>query len=355
MKIVFYPSLCLPFHGKTLSERPLGGTETGVIRLAEALCALGHEVIVISQYAKPPLTEPLYLPESAARDLGPFDVLVAVRDWRPLLSPLQCSHRFFWTGDSYDQPQNIGIGDKRIIERLEGFFCVSEWQADTISEKSGFPREKCHVIRNGIHPPHFEGQEERRRKRLIYSSTPYRGLAHTPHLYKELLKRHSNGLEFQIFSGYSVYAGVDGKYNELLEAEFEQLSRELSSLPGCTVKGNVTQQELAREFMRASILFYPNTFEETSCITAMEAQAAGCATVTSNRGALPETVSKAGILIDGEPGSDLYSRTFIDAVDSLLTDDRLFGEYSRQAQIQAKEHSWTHVAERVIASISEKN
>ena len=46
MKFLFVPGSTLPFHGKTLDERPLGGTETGAIRLAECLDELGHEVHV---------------------------------------------------------------------------------------------------------------------------------------------------------------------------------------------------------------------------------------------------------------------------------------------------------------------
>ncbi len=75
---------------------------------------------------------------------------------------------------------------------------------------------------------------------------------------------------------------------------------------------------MAREFMKSAILCYPNTFAETSCITAMEAQAAGCAIVTSKLAALPETVANAGIMIEGEPGSPAYLDSFSTAVDVFL-------------------------------------
>ena len=54
--------------------------------------------------------------------------------------------------------------------------------------------------------------------------------------------------------------------------------------------------------MRAGVWAYPTWFSETSCITAMEAQAAGLMIVSSAIAALPETVGRRGSLIDwGDP------------------------------------------------------
>jgi hypothetical protein len=41
LKIGIFCGNVIPFHAKSLNERPLGGTETGVIRLSEALESLG--------------------------------------------------------------------------------------------------------------------------------------------------------------------------------------------------------------------------------------------------------------------------------------------------------------------------
>ena len=346
MKFVFIPQSCLPFHARTLDERPLGGIETAVIRLSAALDELGHDVTVLTALENPPLSLPLYLPFRAFHDLGPTDVLIAVRDWQSVLLPLEAKKRCYWTGDSYTQPQCVGIGDKRVARSIDHFCPVSQWHGRTVCEYSGFPPEKIYVLRNGIHPEYFAGSEPRVRKRLIFSSTPYRGLKFVPNLVRELKRKHED-LELRVFSGYGVYAGSPPP-TEALE-EYERLELEFRSIAGCQVYGSIKQELLAREFMSASILFYPNTFEETSCITALEAQAAGCAIVTSDRGALRETVGDAGVLIPGEPDSEAYQREFLNAADKLLSDDDFFARLSQAGLRRAKEFSWQHIAQQFVS------
>ena len=78
--------------------------------------------------------------------------------------------------------------------------------------------------------------------------------------------------------------------------------------------GDITQVELAKEMKAASILAYPNTFEETSCITAIEAMAAGCVPITSSLGALPETIADAGCLIADKPGTVEFIENFVEKI-----------------------------------------
>lgn len=352
MKIVFLPSSSIPFHGKTLDERPLGGIETAIIRLAEALQELGAKPIVLTNIENPPLTKPLYVPMRAIGDLGPVDALIVVREWKPLFLPIEARKRFLWTGDSYDQFQSMGFADKRIIERVDALLLVSEWHRRTFCEQSGFPLDKARVLKNGIDPTLFQGSERRQPKRLIYSSTPYRGLKHMLDIFPKIKAAHPDA-EFHIFSGFNVYrgAGSSDAHLDSAEREFNALSEQLQRMPGCVVHGNVTQDVLAREFMRSSILAYPNTFEETSCITAMEAQAGGCAVVTSRRGALPETIENAGFLVDGEPGTSAYNASFISTVNELLSDQQKLKLFSETALSQAREFTWTKRAHSLLQQI----
>lgn len=345
MKVAFVAGRSIPIQATSLEERPLGGTETGLIRVAEELQQRGHEVTVFTSMAAPAPSLPRYLPADQLLLCGHFDVLIAVQEWRSLLQGAPCGKSFYWTGDGFDQYSNFGLGDKRVAEKIDKLLLVSNWHRDTLCERSAFPIQKTAIVGNGVHEELFEGSEQRVRKRLIYTAAPYRGLQLVPQIYLELKKRHPD-LELHVFAGLNIYDREQPFRGPQL-AEFRKLARVLKSLPGCILHGNVVQSQLARELMKSSVLIYPNFHYETCCITAIEAQAAGCPVVASFNSALPQTVDEAGALIPGKPGSAQYINDFIEQTDRLLSDDDYWSEASRLALARAKaQFSWAHVADR---------
>jgi len=346
VKIAIYAGRCLPIHAATLTERPLAGTETAVIRIADELSRRNHQVTVFTTHAAPSASTPRYLPASAVKSKEYVDCFITVKEWIPALFRVPCRKQCFWTGDPYEAYQNFGLGDRRVSRLIDHFLAVSQWQADTLCRESGFPRERAHVIGNGVHLADFLGSEPRGRKRLVYTSAPTRGLALVPALYLELKRLHPD-LELHVFSGFEVY-DTDRPYAAPLRARYDATLAELRDLPDCHIHGNILQKALARELMRSAILFYPNTVLETSCIAAMEAMAAGCVVVTSEAGALPETVGDAGVLVPGVPGSPDYQHAFVSATHRLLSDDALWADLSSRARHRALgQLGWSVCADRL--------
>lgn len=345
MKIGFFASSCLPVHALSLEERPLGGTETGLIRLAEALQNRGHEVLVFTAHSNPPKSVPRYFPHLLAPRFQPFDALVLVKDWKPAFYNLKCNKLLYWTGDGFEQYITFGLGDRRVMRKLDRVLGVSTWHIESMSERSGAPREKFSVLGNGVHIPYFVGHENRVRHRLIYTAAPYRGLGLLPPVYEALRKKYSD-LELHVFSGLNIY-DTDKPFSGPHVRQYEELARRLRKIPGVLLYGNILQSKLARELMKSSIFVYPNTVMETCCITALEALAAGCPVVASAISALPETVGECGALIDGEPRSESYLQKFTEAVDRLLEDDAYWRECSEKGRAKIRaQHTWEIMAER---------
>jgi glycosyltransferase involved in cell wall biosynthesis len=229
----------------------------------------------------------------------------------------------------------------------------SQWQAAALCEVSGFPPTKSWILSNGLNLKDFAGTENRKRKRLIYSSIPGRGLKNLLEYYPLIKQKHPDA-ELHIFSSLD-RTSRNWPPEEDLDQPLEKLRQSLARLSDCYVHKSILQKDLAREFMKSSILAYPTHFEETCCSTALEAQVAGCVTVTTKLGSLPETVGDTGLLIKGVPGKGDYAAKFIDAVDRLLSDDALFHTLSLKGLERAKQLDWKTKAEELICYLQEKH
>ena len=70
---------------------------------------------------------------------------------------------------------------------------------------------------------------------------------------------------------------------------YSALYQKAKETPQINYIGSLPQLQLAAALRKCSIFAYPNIFPETSCISVMEAMAAGLFVITSELGALPET------------------------------------------------------------------
>src|SRR5262249_49097378 len=105
--------------------------------------------------------------------------------------------------------------------------------------------------------------------------------------------------------------------------EFAPLYHQCRRTPGVRYVGSVAQPRLAEELKAASILAYPNTFAETSCIAVMEAMAAGLLVVTTDLGALPETPAGFGAMVlppAGPAGINSFAQSFLERLKGILRD-----------------------------------
>jgi glycosyltransferase involved in cell wall biosynthesis len=349
--IFFYNPFGIMYDARTPRTRGLGGTESAVVYLAEALAERGHRIVVLNNCEEPGRWSGVEyarwetMPARAVSDRP--DVLVAIRYWQAIgrarFAPLQ----IFWTGDAYDQPFLEGIDDPKRRAGIDLVALESRWQADTFSTHHGIP-----PWRIAQHPYGFAasaagldgGRSTRpvpdaRRRTLAYTSTPFRGLDVLLDLFPRI-RAACPDAELEVFSSMRVY----GMAEEDDRRQFRALYRKAKQ-PGVTLVGTVPQLELAERLRDIRVLAYPNSYPETFCIAALEAQAAGCVVVTSELGALPETVGCGGVCLPGEITSPDYQRAFVEACVRLLTDDEAWQSLSRGAIAHAWDgYTWSAVA-----------
>jgi glycosyltransferase involved in cell wall biosynthesis len=158
--------------------------------------------------------------------------------------------------------------------------------------------------------------------KCVFSSSPDRGLQPLLDMWPRIREQVPDAT-LHIFYGWENWekvARMNGDRAQL--AAIANLKHLASTLPGVTLRGRVSQEELAREFLSAGVWTYPTWFWETSCITAMEAQAAGLHIVTSHLAALVETVGDRGVLLRAdnpdEVNSERYQKAFVENVVDLM-------------------------------------
>jgi glycosyltransferase involved in cell wall biosynthesis len=347
LTIAFYQPFSPDYDGRTPRDQGLGGTESAVVYLAEAFAHRGHRCVVFngcSEGRSVNGVEYARWESMPARCIGDRpDVLVAIRSWdtigRLRLAPLQ----IFWTGDAFDQPYVQALSKTEARAEIDVFMLQSDWQAATFQSHHTIP--VVQIIKTTLGTAASANVDTRRAvcaarpRRLAYVSTPFRGLDVLLDLFPRIRKACPDA-ELHVFSSMRVY-GVTAA-----DDQYDVLYRKARALEGVTLVGSLPQLELAERLEQCRVLAYPNHFEETFCIAAAEAQAAGCPVVTSALGALPETVGDAGTCIPGDSRSARYQNAFIAECVDLLTNDARWQTMSDRARARAATRfSWPAIAE----------
>jgi len=250
------------------------------------------------------------------------DVVVVFRQLPHVLRRLPGKIRVLWAHDHIGIYPELPNGTRRAVltagwrlayplfgRRAPMIVAVSEWLRGCFVRYAGWPDHAVHAIGNAIEPAFFShhGTPRDVGLRVVYTSVPERGLPLLVEQIMPLIWRSIPEVELHVFSYQPL-----GRYRSLQTGAHRRV----------IFRGGLRQPELARDLALFDLWLYPTDFPETSCIAAMEAQAAGVPVVTTGRYALRETVQDGvtGVLIDGTVGSPAYIARFAETVVSLLRD-----------------------------------
>lgn len=187
-----------------------------------------------------------------------------------------------WVHVHSDQASVARIVDPEFIKHIDAIVFVSHWQFLNFRNSFLLPLEKCHVILNAIQEFPIKTKPKNDVVKLIYTSTPWRGLDVLLDSF-ELLKR--DDVELSIFSSTAIY-GKDFYQNN--DRDYVDLYERARQMKGVKYSGFVPNQQIREELLTTDIFAYPSNWVETFCLAMVEAAAAGCRLVVTDWGALPE-------------------------------------------------------------------
>lgn len=192
--------------------------------------------------------------------------------------------RVFWCHDLPEDPESAKFKDKNWRDKWHKFVFISNWQMQRYQLMHGLPHDmKSVVLESGIDPAPESCLEKPKDKiRLVYTSTPQRGLEILVPVFKHLAEKDPD-LHLDVFSSFKIYGWDD------TDRQFEPLYDEIRNHPQMTYHGFVPNETLKEHLNQSHIFAYPCIWTETSCRAMLEAMSAGNVCVHPNSGALPET------------------------------------------------------------------
>lgn len=286
--------------GPDSGVKGMGASEKMVVDLAKRVAAQGLSVVVYCTLSCPEgVYDGVYWKQTANFNPELFrDYLIIWRVPAILTAiPFRAGKIYVWLHDCGNPrdwtPQVLALTDKVLF--------LSKFQRGLHPE---IPEDKVCYTRNGIDITRSRAGAHKRKKHIIYMSSPDRGWQmavaafHASGLAREGYTLHMYygfGKTFRAHATTAAYGTVSelGRERRLLEYEAECLAM----ADGKTVIDHkrVGWQEMADALAEADIWFYPTKFDEISCVSAMEAMAAGCKIVATKHAALAET-------LEGYPG-----------------------------------------------------
>lgn len=314
MKIVIWTGAAWePWGPASLNNGGIGGSETAAIHMGRELAKRGHEVVMVGDHAGQEgvagqISHPLvYVHYQKAIDdpsILECDVLVSSRDKRVVRLNPKARHKILWVHD-------VDVGDDWDNDLLsfDRILALTDWHRRRLVEVYPHVEEqKICRTRNGLDPARFADVDWRAKlPAFVYSSSPDRGLDVMLDLWPRI-KELAPGATLDIFYGFGQWRRLNAKNKRgllIIDYMENRVAEICKEGVGVTHHGRVGQDELAEAHKRAMVWLYPTAFAETYCITALEAQAAGCIPITSNLAGLAETASK-GFLHNGSNKSRTY-------------------------------------------------
>ena len=233
--------------------------------------------------------------------------------------------------------------------KLKKIFCLTEWHVEYMSSQFQQLKHLLTPFYYGIDVDKFSNNtiSIKQRFKFIYSSFPNRGLL-------QLLKMWHRIYSAEPRASLHIYSDVNGKWvNSVAGEEMVEIRKLLemyANRMNIFYYGWVSKKELADAWLTADIWFYPCTFAETFCLTALEAALSKTFAITSNLAALNNTVADRGILISGNATTEEWQNAALTAVLKYMTSSfsQKKNELVEKNYQWAKQMSWKNQATRLL-------
>ncbi len=254
LDVVFIDGVCPSQYDSAMGDVPLGGTESTVIRIAEALGKLGLNVAVIQQYEFEPILgqDCLYLPWSYLEKINP-KFAVHLRSVR-VMGKFPKAKNFVWLHDF--GAAHIKDWEPIVNGNNATVLTVSQWHQNNIKKYAEFNRHE--IMYNPIASNFFRPREERPGYdpyQMVWMSSPHKGLDKAIETFSKLHAKSPQSKLLVFNPGYF----KDSK----------------TKSPGVIPVGAVPKAVLQQALGKSLCMFFPTYYEECGALVLSESNGLG--------------------------------------------------------------------------------
>jgi len=327
----------LVFDGTSPGKGPLGGAESAVVAVCEALAARGHDVTAYTRCTEPvahngvawrpiagglPTRADLYVANRSHHLIDAMPGARATAFWTHNPCGYMLKWRYLWRLWKV-KPTIVFVGDYHART-------YPAWApgGERVVIPLGLSEEFLAAVPADRPPP----------PRAIFTSNPLRGLDWLLDVWESDIRPQVPGGELHLFCGPAVYGAVGtnkaGQMNAILGR-----ARRMKHV-GVVLREPVAKTRLAEELAASRVLLYRGDLNETFCLAVAEAQAMGVPAVVQPEGSMRERV------VDGVTGVVAADdAAFAENAVALLRDDELWTRMHNSALDLQRRWRWDDVAQ----------
>ena len=289
MKLVIYAGYYSPpYSPETIDEIGLGGTEQCIINLAKTL-KQSHprwDVWVVGGVVYGDYDGVMYRPtQDFKNEVKSVDTIIGVSyiHYIKEFEDIEYTDSIFWVHNTdyftwWNGEELPNHRELLLNPKLKSIVCLTEWHKNKFIEQFPETQDKIQVIGNGVDTSKFQ-VGEKNPNQYIYTSHAERGLGQILSEWNDILLVNPNSKLKISTPQYGL------EYFNLYYKDW------VSSLDNTEFLGTLPQHKLYELMAESTYWYYPSSYEETFCITALEMLGHKVQPITWEWGGLKETLN----------------------------------------------------------------
>lgn len=258
--------------------------------------------------------------------------------------------RVYWLHDLPEDPETNHLQQASSRDRFQKLVFCSQWQYARYQATLGVPYDTNSVVIETAIEPFPVIEKSKDEVRLIYTSTPQRGLAILVPVFEELAKKYDN-IVLDVFSSFGIYGW------ESADKPYEELFERCRQHPKINYHGFAPNEVVREHLQKAHIHAYPSIWQECNSRSVIEAMSAGALCVHPNLAGLTDTTGGMTMMYQGHTDHNIHANIFynalVHAIDTVNDDNTQ--EYLKFVKMYADNRfNWNRIAymwERLLTQL----